>query len=153
MRKAISRLLKYGTLLSCYLLIASVLLQIYARFFLENTPSWTEETSRLFFIYTIAFAAGLAVKNDYYVYLDVVFEKLKPLTQKRLLVIIHITTFLLFGIICAFSLELIQLGFSEKSPSMGMPMAVSFISIFIMSASVSYYAVLEIVKALKNLNR
>lgn len=153
MRKQISRILKYGTLISCYLLIGSVLLQIYARFFMENTPAWTEETSRLFFIYTIAFAAGLAVKSDYYVYLDILFEKMAPLTKKRLLLGIHIVTLVMFAIMCVYSVQLVKLGFREKSPSMDIPMAVAFISIFLMSASVSYYALLEVKKAFKNLRR
>ncbi len=39
MEKNIARFLKYGTLLSTYGLIATVLLQIFARFFLQNAPA------------------------------------------------------------------------------------------------------------------
>lgn len=151
MRKHITRILKYGTLLSCYLLIGSVLLQIYARFFMENTPAWTEEASRLFFIYTIAFASGLAVKSDYYVYLDIFFERLPSQVRKRVLLAVHVITLLMFGIMCLYSLQLIQLGFREKSPSMDIPMAIAFLSIFIMSGSIAYYTALDVKDDLRNL--
>jgi len=151
MRKHITRILKYGTLISCYLLIGSVLLQIYARFFMENTPAWTEEASRLFFIYTIAFASGLAVKSDYYVYLDIFFERLPSQARKRVLLAVHVITLLMFSIMCLYSLQLIQLGFKEKSPSMDIPMAIAFVSIFIMSGSVAYYTALEVKDDLRNL--
>ncbi|MEM7800115.1 MAG: HDIG domain-containing metalloprotein [Chloroflexota bacterium] len=105
MKKSISRILKYGTLLSSWLLIGSVLLQIFARFFLESAPAWTEEASRLFFIYSVAFAAGLAFKDDYYVYLEVFFEKLSPKFQRILLVAIPTCTTLLFGIMTVVQLQ------------------------------------------------
>ena len=74
-KKTVEKALKYGTLVSSFALIFSVLLQIYARFFMSNTPAWTEETSRIFFIYTVSFASGLALKDNYFVYLDVFYEK------------------------------------------------------------------------------
>jgi TRAP-type transport system small permease protein len=42
------------------------------------------------------------------------------------------------------------LGIPEKSPSMGFNMGIAFFSIFIMSASISYYLVRKIVKIMKN---
>ena len=150
MRGIINRTLKYGTLLSTYALVGSVLLQIFARFFLENTPAWTEEASRLFFIYAISFAAGLALKDNYYVSLELFYEKLPPLVQYFLDVTIPILVLLLFIIISFFSIQLIQLGQVETSPSMGLKMSIAFFSMLIMAASISYYAWFEVKKAIKN---
>lgn len=150
MERHIRRLLKYGTLISTYGLIASVLLQIYARFFLENTPAWTEETSRLFFIYAISFASGLALKNHYYVHLDVVFDQFSAKVQRNLLLVIQVSTLILFAFIAYFALQFVIQGHQESSPSMGTPMSFAFFSIFLMTASISYYAALEIKKSLKN---
>ncbi|MEM1120169.1 MAG: TRAP transporter small permease subunit [Bacteroidota bacterium] len=153
MQKYITKLLKYGTLISTYGLIGSVLLQIFARFFLANTPAWTEETSRLFFIYAMAFAAGLALKSDEYVALDLFFEKFSPALQKRLLLLVQGLIVLLFGIMAVFSLQFVQLGLPESSPSMAISMSVAFFSMFLMSASICYFACLEIQKIRKKINR
>lgn len=147
----ISRVLKYGTLLSTYGLIGTVSLQIFARFFLAQAPSWTEEASRLFFIYSISFAAGLALKNRYYVHLDVVYEKLSDQHKKWMDLGIPILILMLFAAITVFSIELVVLGYAETSPSMGLKMAVPFLSMTIMAGSLSYYAALEIKKALNKL--
>ena len=144
MQKYITKFLKYGTLISTYCLIGSVLLQIFARFFLANTPAWTEEASRLFFIYAMAFAAGLALKSDEYVALDLFFEKLSPTLKKRLLMLVQGLTLLLFGIMAIFSLKFVQLGLPESAPSMKISMAIAFFSMFLMSASVCYFAYLEL---------
>lgn len=150
MEKNISRILKYGTLLSTYGLVGVVLLQIFARFFLANTPPWTEEASRLFFIYATAFASGLALKNNYYVHLDVFFNRLSIKTKQILLRVIPVIILILFTIMTVFSLQFIVLGHSEFSPSMKIRMSFVFFSIFIMSGSISYYAFLEVKKSFKN---
>lgn len=150
MEKNISRILKYGTLLSAYGLVGVVLLQIFARFFLANTPPWTEEASRLFFIYATAFASGLALKNNYYVHLDVFFDRMSIKTKQILLRVIPVIILILFTIMTVFSLQFIVLGHSEFSPSMKIRMSFVFFSIFIMSASISYYAFLEVKKSFKN---
>lgn len=150
MEKTISRFLKYGTLLSTYGLIGSVLLQIFARFFLENTPSWTEEASRLFFIYAISFASGLALKNNYYVHLDLFFDKLSAKAKSNLTIAVQLLTLILFVVISIFSIQLIQLGHDETSPSMGIKMSFAFFSMLLLAGSISYYAFLEIKKAIKN---
>lgn len=151
MKKSISRILKYGTLLSSWLLIGSVLLQIFARFFLESAPAWTEEASRLFFIYAVAFAAGLAFKDDYYVYLEVFFEKLSPRIQRTLLVAIPTFTTLLFGIMTIYAIQFIQIGWIEKSPGMKISMAIAFASMLIMSSTICYFSILELNKNRKAL--
>ena len=142
----IGRLLKYGTLLSTYGLVLTVLLQIFARFFLNQAPAWTEEASRLFFIYGLSFAAGLALKNQYYVHWDLMYNKL-PARGKRFLDIgIPLLIFLLFGTMAAFSIPLMIQGFAETSPSMRMNMAFAFFSMFLMSAGICFYASMDLRK-------
>ena len=70
----LSTFLKYGTLLTSLGFIFTVSLQIYARFFLTDVPPWTEEASRMLFIYSISFASGLAYRGNYFVYLEAFYE-------------------------------------------------------------------------------
>ncbi|WP_339713772.1 TRAP transporter small permease subunit [uncultured Kriegella sp.] len=137
--KTIGRLLKIGTLLSTWGLMATVLLQIFCRFSPFDTPSWTEEASRLFFIYAMSFAAGLAMKNEFYVHLDMFYNRFSARLKKILNVAIPIVTLLLFLVMAFYSIQFIILGIPEKSPSMGFNMGLAFISMFIMATSISYY--------------
>ena len=150
--KGIGRTLKIGTLWCTLGLIGTVVLQINARFFMANAPSWTEEASRLFFIYAISFASGLAVKTRFYVHLDMFYNSFGPLLKKRLNLIIPITSLMLFGIMTLFSIKLILLGIPEKSPSLGFSMGLAFCSMFIMGLSICFYTWKEVVRAYKNLN-
>ena len=141
-----NRFLKYGTIISTYGLIGCVLLQIFARFLLPKAPAWTEEAARLFFIYATAFAAGLAIKSKEYVALDIIFEKLNPKRQKQLLMLVQGLTLFLFGTLAIYALKFVQLGIPESSPSMKISMSIAFFSMFLLGASVCYFAYLELKK-------
>jgi len=150
LHRTIGKILKIGTLLGTIGFLCAVLLQIFARFFLESAPSWTEEASRLFFIYAIAFAAGLALRSNYFVALDTFYNKFNPNFKKLLNLLTPICTFLLFILILIFAIPLILLGMDEKSPSMEFPMAVAFCSIAIMAFAICYYSYKDIKSFLKN---
>jgi len=150
MKKNINRILKYGTLISCYCLIGSVMLQIFARFFLADPPPWTEEASRLFFVYTMAFAAGLALESNEFVYLDYFFDKFNPIIKQRLLTTIQLLTILLFGLMSFYSIQLVQLGIAETAPSLKISMAIAFSSIFLLSVSLTYFSIKAFKKTIKS---
>ncbi len=150
LHKTIGRVLKVSVLLSTWGLIATVLLQILCRFTPLDTPSWTEEASRLFFIYAMSFGAGLAMKNEYYVHLDMFFSRFPVRMQQLLVQIIPVVVLVLFIIMAAYSVKFIVLGIPEKSPSMGFNMGVAFFSMFVMSASISYYLWKKIQRNYKN---
>ncbi len=148
--KTVGRFLKIGTLLSTTGLIATVSLQIFARFFLANAPSWTEEASRIFFIYAVSFAAGLALKTNYYVHLDMFYNSFPPKMKRILNLIIPMVTFLLFALMDIYAVQLVMIGLPERSPSLGVPMAFAFFSMFIMATAICFYAWEKIKRELKN---
>ncbi len=149
MHRYITRMLKYGAIVSTYLLVGSVLLQIFARFFLPSTPAWTEEASRLFFIYGISFAAGLALKDNYYVYLEFFFDRLPARLSRVLTILIPLLTLLLFLCITLYAVDFVVLGYQEKSPSMKFSMSYVFFSMIILSASMSYFALRDLMKSIR----
>lgn len=148
--KGFIRFLQLATLLSALSFIGSVLLQIYARFFMSSAPSWTEEASRFFFIYAMSFAAGLALKDGEYVFLDIVYTKLSVAKKKLIDIAVPTLVTVLFLILGIYSLSFIHLGIDEKSSSVGFSMALSFTSIFIMAVSVSVFSVQELIKCLRD---
>lgn len=150
MRKGIGKILKIGTLLSTWGLIAMVLLQIVCRFSWFETPSWTEEASRILFIYAISFASGLALKSsNYYVALDAFYNMFNPKFKALLDKTIPVVIFILFAVFAFYAIRFVSLGMIEKSPSMGFNMGVAFCSMCIIGMTLCYYAWQKIVKAFK----
>lgn len=149
MAKVLQRIMEIGTMVSTLALLGSVLLQVFARFFLPSAPSWTEEASRLFFVYAIAFAAGLALKDGYYVHLDLFYNRLPKQIKSLLGILIPLMILTLFGLMAAYSIQFVQLGHAEFSPSLKFRMSVAFSSMFVMAASLAVYAGQTLIKAFK----
>tara|TARA_B100001093_G_scaffold366542_1_gene351320 strand:- start:341 stop:808 length:468 start_codon:yes stop_codon:yes gene_type:complete len=145
----LSTFLKYGTLLNSLGFIFTVSLQIYARFFLTDVPPWTEEASRILFIYAISFASGLAYRGNYFVYLEAFYVGFSKKMKKVVDLVSPALSFLLFGITAWYSVDVFQMGFSESSPSLQIIMAIPFFSLLVLSSSVSFYSLLSLLKKIK----
>ncbi|SHJ62223.1 TRAP transporter small permease [Pseudozobellia thermophila] len=147
--KFIAKILKFGTLFSTMGFIVCTLIQVYARFFMESAPPWTEEAARVFFIHAVGFAAGLAVRGNYYVNFDLLYQYLGPKAKTYLDIITQLTVFVLFAT-CAFYGSIFTLnGFDESAPSMGIPMAVPFVSTVVLGCSICLYTWLELLKTIR----
>ena len=149
LRKYVATFLKYGTLISSLGLIVSTVIQIYARFYMESAPSWTEESARFFFIYAMAFASGLAMKDGFYVHFDVFFNRLGKQLQRWVTHFISLLTIVLFMVLMLYGIQFVLQGLPERSPSLEVPMSIAFASMILMGLSVSFFALLDFLKTLK----
>jgi TRAP-type transport system small permease protein len=148
-RKQIGRFLKYGTLLSTFAFIGATLIQIYARFFMDSAPSWTEEAARFFFIYAVSFASGLAMKGGFYVHFDVFYNKMNTKLQTLIRTGVSIFTILLFLLLTIYAIQFVKVGIPETSPSLNVSMAAAFFSMVIMGGFITLYAVWDLLKLIK----
>lgn len=148
-RKTIRKVLRAGIILSTLGLILSVLIQIYGRFFLAASPPWTEEASRLFFIYTVAFGAAPALEDGYFVFLDLLRDRLSKAWAKRLGFIVNLSIIVLCGAMAVYSLKFIVMGYAERSPGMHIRMAFAFFSMFLLFASLAVLPLLTEFKRLR----
>lgn len=151
-KKQVGRFLKYGTLISTFCFIGATLIQIYARFFMDSAPSWTEEAARFFFIYAISFASGLAMRGGYYVHFDIIYNKLSSDKQQWLKIIVSGFTIILFLIFTFYAVQFMKVGLTENSPSLKVSMAIAFSSVVIMGSFITLYAIWDIIKVIKNIN-
>ena len=148
-RKSVALVLKYGTLLSTIGFVVATLVQIYARFFMESAPSWTEEAARFFFVFAVSFASGLAMKDGSYVHFDVFYNKINKKYQGAIRTVISILSFALFLIVTIYAFQFVRMGVSENSPSLSISMGIAFVSIAFMGLSISFFAFLDVLKNLK----
>tara|TARA_B100000575_G_C23105752_1_gene638236 strand:- start:916 stop:1383 length:468 start_codon:yes stop_codon:yes gene_type:complete len=145
----LSKFLKYGTLLTSWGFVMTVSLQIFARFFLSNVPPWTEEASRILFIYAIAFSSGLAYRGNYFVFLEAFYASFSDILKKKIDLISPILSLVLFGFCGFYSLSMLEMGLDEYSPTLHILMIIPFLSILILSLSISYYSLTAFLKKIK----
>ena len=145
----LSKFLKYGTLLTSLGFVITVSLQIFARFFLSDVPPWTEEASRILFIYAIALSSGLAYRGNYFVFLEAFYANFSDILKKKIDLISPILSLILFGFCGFYSLSMLKMGLNEYSPTLHILMIIPFLSIFILSLSISYYSLMAFLKKIK----
>ena len=141
--KNIRRALKYGMLISTLGLVLSVLIQIYGRFFLEASPPWTEEASRLFFIYTVAFGAAPAFIEGYFISLDLLPGWIPDNWKIRLSAAVQLFILVLCGALAVYAFQFVRLGMAERSPGMGMRMGWAFLSVVLLFGSIALLGLLN----------
>ena len=145
----LSKFLKYGTLLTSLGFVMTVSLQIFARFFLSDVPPWTEEASRILFIYAIAFSSGLAYRGNYFVFLEAFYVSFSDILKKKIDLISPILSLVLFGFCGFYSLSMLEMGLNEYSPTLHILMIIPFLSILILCLSISYYSLMAFLKKIK----
>ena len=145
----LSKFLRYGTLLTSLGFIIAVSIQIFARFFLSDVPPWTEEASRILFIYAIAFSGGLAYLGNYFVFLVAFYTGFSDALKKRIDLISPLLSLVLFGFCGFYTLSMLEMGLNEHSPTLHIIMIIPFFSIMILSLSISYYSFLALLKKIK----
>ena len=148
------RILEFGTIISAFALIFTVILQIVTRrFFTDIAPAWTEEASRFFFIYTISFGAGLAQREGYFVSMDYFYRKFNHKTKRIIDMITTSISAILFLLMSVYSIHFIVLGMEETSPGLGLPKSIAFLSMLIMSGTVLYYLLEQLIHQIKSGNK
>ncbi len=82
-------------------------------------------------------------------YLEFFFDRLPERAKKVLTIVIPVLTFCLFVTIAVYAMTFIAMGYPEKSPSMKFSMSYVFFSMIILSASMSYFALRDLMKSIK----
>lgn len=142
----IASILGFGTFFSFTALVVTVLLQVVTRFALpQYSFIWTEEAARFFFIYSVAFAAPLAMKKREYVNVDLVLNVLPKNARKVFDIIIDLFSVALFIMVFFQAIKFAKLGIGQTSPAMRIPMYIGFSSIIFLTTFVSYYAIINFI--------
>jgi TRAP-type C4-dicarboxylate transport system permease small subunit len=138
----VERILGNGTFISFTALIITVLIQVVTRYFpLGISFIWTEEATRFFFIFSVAFAAPLAVKKREYVNVDLILNILPKNVRHLFEIAIDLLTVILFTIVFFQAIKFAKLGIGQTSPAMRIPAYIGYSSIILMSIFVLYYAI------------
>lgn len=144
--KLLDKFNEAGVILSLTVMMVSVLIQVFARFFLDSAPPWTEEIARIFFVFAVAFGAGLAVKEGAYIFLDSLIHWLHPGLRSAIDTAGKIIVLLIALVMLVYSFDFVAIGALETSPALNINMGYVFISMPIMAGMISIYTVLSLRK-------
>jgi TRAP-type transport system small permease protein len=117
--------------LAFVMMISVGLAQVFSRYALRNSLSWSEEFQKFMHIWIIFLAIPLAYKNDAHIGMNILYKKF-PLKMQRVIKIIIDLLWLLFGVISTiYSLNIMKIASGQKSPGLGVSMSLVYCCIFI----------------------
>ncbi len=120
-----------STILIITLLLMSVFigLQVFMRYVMQASLSWSEEISRYLFIFLINIGISYGVKQDRHVAISLFINIFSEKVKKYLLIVSDLL-FLIFSIvIVVHGMQVVDMinRFGQKSPAVGIPMWVVYI--------------------------
>lgn len=126
------------------------LVQVVTRYTPGISAPWTDEMTRLFFMYTVMFGAPMAIKYSEYAVIDVITANIHGFLHHALQIVIH----LLIAVFCIVgtkqALLLYKTGLRTVSASLQLPMNIFYaapVGIFLLTAVYCVIrAVQEIIK-------
>jgi TRAP-type C4-dicarboxylate transport system permease small subunit len=131
--------------LSAVGIVLVVSIQVVARLFLPTAPAWTEEAARMCFLFLVAFAAALAVRDGAFVSIDTLLRLLPPFIATTLQCMIHLTITALMILVAWYAIPFVRLGVDQKSPCLQIPMAYVHGSVLLLALTVVLYSAFEVV--------
>ena len=151
--KALHKIADYGTLLGFCGMIIAVTIQVTARFLLPSAPSWTEELSRMCFMYAVAFGVAAGIKNGAFVRLELLKSYLPEKVSKSIEIIIQWVIILFAISTLYYCISFLLIGMNEQSPSLKISMSVIFASMFVLMFSIAVFSFEQLQELRNQLNK
>ena len=149
-QKYIVVFLEHGLVISMAMMLVVVMIQVIARFMFPKAPAWTEEAARICFIFSIAFGGGLGIRNQAFVRLEWLLNKFPDKLRNYLHVIIYALISILSIVIAIYTIDFIEVGKVETSPTLLIPMNYIFSSIFFLFIFIAIFSIEGIIKTMKS---
>ena len=147
---SLDRLLRIGTLVSTTGILAVVTIQAFARLALPSAPAWTEEAARFLFLFSVAFATPLALREKVFVRVDTLALCLPTWLFRWLQVAIDLAILGLMLTVTVSSISFIELGMGQLSPCLRLPMAGIHGVLLLLSGMTAWYAGIEVITGLRS---
>lgn len=134
------------------LMSAVIVAQVFCRYVLNSSLSWSEELARYLFIWMIYIGISYGVKLDKHICVDAVYS-FAPKSIKRYYAIVSYLLFLLFAVAMVYYGILVvgmQISSGQVSPAIGVPMQYVYAAPvvgFVLTAIRLVQKVIEAIKA------
>ena len=122
-----------------------VLVQIVARYIPAISAPWTDEMTRMFFLYTVMFGAPMAIKYHEYAAIDLIPDKMHGKGSTILFLFIYLVVMVVSGVAAVMSLTLFQASLTNLSTALRINMGFFNIAPLVTFSLTFMYSIVEIV--------
>lgn len=120
-----------GIALSLVLAVMSILIvvQVFTRYVVDITLTWSEEAARYLMVYVIFLGAALAMRKQQHIAIEFLVQTINEKIRNLLKLVILIISIGFFVMLLAKGIEILQFVDNQKSPSLRIPMSIPYAAI------------------------
>ena len=115
--------------------------QVFGRYVLESSPSWSEQTALVLMIWYVFLAAGAGVWERFHIRIDILEQRFDDETRRRLRIAIHALIAAMGLVLLVFGTQLVWLVRDHVIPSLGISRAFAYIPIPVTGALIALFSV------------
>lgn len=134
-------------------LIAAVLLQVFARYALANTPVWTEELARFLLIYMVAVACGIAARRRELVNVDLLLNLLPQRIRRTVLLLLDAAVIAFCAVFFFHAIEYVEFSAMQNATTLPIPMSWITASVLLIAANLLLFTTANLVRDARLLMR
>lgn len=128
------RLEEIITGLSCFLIVATISLQVFCRYVLNNPLSWPEETAKFAFVWGSFFGATVGLRVKAHIAVEVLVRRLAPRGQRAFEVFVYGCMLVVLAVLLKSGIDMVQLSSTSKLPAINVPLAYLYLPVPVTAA-------------------
>jgi TRAP-type C4-dicarboxylate transport system permease small subunit len=127
--RAVRRINEIAVMLVFAALCIVLMLQVFARFILNDPFSWSEELARYLQVWLVLLGAAICMQRGTHISIDYITSQLPPMLERGLAILMNLVVIGYLLVIVRFSAELVEAASFQTTPAMQIPMWAVYISI------------------------
>ncbi|MBU5668643.1 TRAP transporter small permease [Peptoniphilus sp. MSJ-1] len=140
----ITKILKFAIVVIFSILVASCVLQVFTRFVLNSSLSWTEELARYTFIWANMLGAILCTKNKSNATVSVITDNLSEQNQQKLNFLVNILSIVIGFILLYYGSRVAWAVRTQLSPALRISMTLVYGAAPVFGALLIFYCIYDI---------
>ena len=114
--------------------------QVFGRFILDDSPSWTEQAALLLMVWYVMMAAAVGVREGFHIRIDLLEEALSERRARALRGFAHAVVLLCGVVFLVWGAQLSALVWDHRIPSLGLSRGVAYVPIALSGLLISLFA-------------
>lgn len=120
-----------GYLLTLLLAVMTAIIfwQVFSRFVVGSSLSWSEELSRFLMIFMILIGSSIALRKNELIAVEILLEKVENLSKKVVVITIHVISIVFFLILIKYGSSMAQSFSNQFAPGLGVSMKYIYLAL------------------------
>jgi len=140
------RLIKLVCICIFSLVLISAVVQVFTRYVMNSSLSWTEEVARFGFIWLTMLGASITLKNHSHASISIILDHMPKKIRKVVSIFIDLLILFFCVIMTTQGVKLAILTKNQPSPAIHIPMAYIYISVSIGGLSMLFHTLWDLYK-------